>query len=132
MPSATTLKSIKAAKARLTKLLKATQYNVQDILEREASKIQEEAVALTPYKSGKLEASVRVSVSKSKTEPGLNISASARDPRSGYDYAAIQHERTDFEHPIKGQAHYLIEPFNRGTRRIKYAISKRLKEAAGK
>lgn len=128
--SATTTQSVKAAKARLTRILKTCQVDFNDILEREAPRIYAEAVARTPYRTGRLEASVKVSVSKSKTTPGLNISASAQDPQTGYNYAAIQHENENFSHDIKGTPHYLSEPFEKGTRRIKYAMNKRLKEAA--
>lgn len=86
------------------------------ILEEEAIKIQAEAKSETPFKTGKLEDSVRVKVSKDKRRPGLLISASARS--EGYNYAGIQHENTQFKHPIKGKAHYLKDPFDRGTDRI--------------
>jgi hypothetical protein len=126
--SATSLQSVQNAKKRLTKLLKTAQGDVQDILEKEAQKIYHEAVALTPYKTGKLEASVYVRVSKDKHNPGLLIGASAIDPNTGYNYAGIQHENEEFNHPIKGQHHYLTIPLNKGYRRIQTAIRKRMKQ----
>lgn len=61
--------------------------------------------------SGLLQDSIQVTVSKSPRYPGIVATATARDPRSGYDYALIQEVNEDYEHPNGGQAHYLEEPF---------------------
>lgn len=123
--SATNLDSVRGAKKRLTAFLKKQQTIPSEVLAREAPRIEAEAKVLTPLKEGKLERSVKCSVSKSTTKPGLNISASAKD--EGYDYAGIQHENTSFNHPIKGRDNYLKIPFDKGVRRIKYAIRKEMK-----
>lgn len=120
--SATVTKSVQDAKKQLQKLLRKLDTVPTKILEEEAQTLKAEIIAETPYETGKLEASVRVRVAKDKKRPGLNASASARS--KGYNYAGIQHERTDFKHPVKGKAHYISDPFNRAIKRI----DKRLRE----
>lgn len=123
--SATNLDSVRKAKNRLINFLKTEKEVPAQILEREAPRIEAEARLLTPLKKGKLENSVRCKVSKSQTRPGLTIRASARN--RGYNYAGIQHENTSYSHPIKGQAHYLKIPFDKGVQRIKYAMRKEVR-----
>lgn len=79
-------------------------------LEAAAEWIQEDAKAITPVRTGKLQESVSVRVSKSPKYPGIIASASAKSKR-GFDYALIQEEREDFSHEEPGQAHYLSQPF---------------------
>ena len=124
--TATTTKSVQNARKNLTKFLKAIDTVPLDVLEEEASRIYADEVAHTPYRSGKLEASVYCKVSRDKRRPGLVTGASAK-ASNGYNYAGIQHENTTFTHPVKGSAFYIRDPFNRGVRRIKYKISRRLK-----
>lgn len=123
--SATSLKSVQDAKKRLTKFLKTLDTVPTQILEQEAGKILTQARQETPYKTGKLEQSVYVRVSRDRRRPGLVIGASARS--KGFNYAGIQHENTSFHHPIKGKAHYLRDPFNRGIRRIKRRLKQEVK-----
>lgn len=125
MPSATSLKSIKDAKKKLTKFLKTQETVPQEELEKTAEKIYDEAVAQVPYKTGKLENSIYVRVNKSKSKPGLVAGASARE--HGYNYAAIQHENEDYIHPIKGKAHYIGDPFNKEVKLMQQRIRRRLR-----
>ena len=125
MPSATSLKSVKDAKKKLTKFLKTLETVPQEELEKTAEKIYDEAVAQVPYKTGKLENSIYVRVSKSKTKPGLVAEASARE--HGYNYAGIQHENEDYIHPIKGKAHYISDPFNKEVKLMQRRIRRRLR-----
>ena len=125
MPSATSLKSIKDAKKKLTKFLKTLETVPQEELEKTAEKIYDEAVAQVPYKTGKLENSIYVRVSKSKSKPGLNAGASAR--AHGYNYAGIQHENEDYIHPIKGKAHYISDPFNKEVKLMQRRIRRKLR-----
>lgn len=125
MPSATSLKSVKDAKKKLTKFLKTLETVPQEELEKTAEKIYDEAVAQVPYKTGKLENSIYVRVSKSKSKPGLNAGASARE--HGYNYAGIQHENEDYIHPIKGKAHYISDPFNKEVRLMQRRIRRKLR-----
>ena len=123
--SATSLSSVQNAKKRLTKFLKTLDTVPIVVLEQEARKIELQAKLETPRDTGKLESSVKARVSRDKRRPGINISASARD--QGYNYAGIQHENTHFKHQVKGKAHYLKDPFDRGVRRIKRRLRKEVK-----
>lgn len=123
--SATSLKSVQDARKRLTKFLNTLETVPSNILQEEADRILSEAKQETPYKTGKLEKSVYCRVSKSKNRPGLVLGASARS--EGYNYAGIQHENVNFQHPVKGKAHYLRDPFNRGVRRIKRRMKQEIK-----
>lgn len=124
--SATTSKSVQNARKNLTKFLKTIDTVPLDVLNEEASRIYVDEIAHTPYRSGKLENSVYCRVSKDKRSPGIVTGASARSP-GGYNYAGIQHENVTFIHPVKGTAHYIRDPFNRGVKRIKHKIARRLK-----
>lgn len=123
--SATSLKSVQDAKKRLTKFLKTLDTVPTQILEQEAGKILTQARQETPYKTGKLEQSVYVRVSRDRRRPGLVVGASAKS--KGFNYAGIQHENTEFQHPIKGKANYLKDPYNRGIRRIKRRLKQEVK-----
>ena len=125
MPSATSLKSIQDAKKRLTKFLKTLETVPTDELEHTAERIYSEAIAQTPYNTGKLESSVYVKVSRSKTKPDLVAGASARE--HGYNYAAIQHENENYKHPIKGKAHYISDPFKKEVDLMRQRIRRRLR-----
>lgn len=125
MPSTTSLKSIQDAKKRLTKFLKTLETVPTDELERTAERIYSEAIAQTPYSTGKLESSVYVHVSRSKTKPGLVAGASARE--HGYNYAMIQHENENYDHPIKGKAHYISDPFKKEVALMRRRIRRRLR-----
>ena len=124
--SATSQKSVQDAKKRLQSFLKDLDHIPTEILQQEAPRLYSEIIAETPYKTGKLERSVRVTVAKDKRRPGLNASASARSSH-GYNYAGIQHENTDFDHPVKGKAHFISDPFDRAVLRIKKAMRRRVR-----
>ena len=108
--SAASQASVQNARKNLTKFLKMLDTIPQQELERSAQVIKAEAIAKAPYKTGKLEKSIYVRVAKDTRRPSIVANASARSA-SGYNYAGIQHENTDYEHPIKGQAHFISEPF---------------------
>ena len=129
MPSATVTKSVQKAKKNLTKFLKELDTVPVQELEKSAQTIKAEAIAQTPYKTGKLERAVYVRVSRNKRQPGLVAGASAK--ASGYDYAGIQHEATHFNHPIKGKAHYISDPFNEEVRKLKRRLRRKLKVKNG-
>lgn len=79
-------------------------------LEMAAEWIQNDAQAITPFLTGKLQDSISVRVSRSNRYPGIIASASAKSP-GGFDYALIQEENEEFSHEDPGQAHYLSQPF---------------------
>ena len=124
--SATSLKSVQDARKNLTKFLKMLDTIPQEELEESAQVIKAEAILAAPYKTGKLERSIYVRVSKDKKRPGIVAGASAKSP-TGYNYAGIQHENENFDHPIKGQAHFISEPFNKEVENLKVRLKARLK-----
>lgn len=123
--SATSQQSVQKAIKDLTKFLKKVETVPLEELEQSAQTIKAEAIALTPYKTGKLERSVYTIVSKDKRRPGLRAGASAIS-ENGYNYAGIQHENEEFEHPIKGQAHFISEPFEREVAALQERIRRKL------
>lgn len=123
--SATSTQSVQEAKRQLQRFLRKLETVPTQILQDEAQQLKAEIIAETPYKTGKLEASVKVTVSRDKKRPGINASASAISLK-GYNYAGIQHEREDYEHPIKGKAHYISDPFDRAIKRIEKRLLKEL------
>lgn len=130
MPSATSRQSVQNARKNLTKFLKTLDTVPVEEIEKSAQKIKAEAIAQTPYETGKLEDSVYVRVSRDKKRPGLVAGARAKD--RGYDYSGIQHEETSYEHPIKGKAHYISAPFNKEVANLKRRLKRRLKVPNGR
>lgn len=124
--SATSQASVQNARKNLTKFLRTLDTVPTEELERSAQRIKERAIAMTPYKDGKLEKAVYVRVSRNKTKPGLVAGASARS-KNGYNYAGIQHENTSFNHPVKGEAHYISKPFNQEVANLKRRLKRRLR-----
>lgn len=124
--SATSTKSVQDAIKRLRQFQKEIEAVPLEEMQKSASIIYAEAISKTPYKTGKLERSVYVRVSKDKRRKGIVAGASARS-KKGENYAGIQHENTKFHHPIKGQAHFISEPFNKETRNLIRRIRRRLK-----
>ena len=125
--SATSQQSVQDAKKRLQKFIKSLDTVPTQILNEEAPILLSEIIAEVPYKTGKLESSVRVSVVRDKRRPGLNASASALS-KSGYNYAGIQHENDEFRHTKPGaKAHFISDPLNRCIDRIQEKMRRRLK-----
>lgn len=124
--SATSQASVKEAVQNLRSFLKLVETVPQEELQRSAQTIYQEAVALAPYETGKLERSIYVRVSRDKRRGGIVAGASARSEK-GYNYAGIQHENEAFHHPVKGQAHFISEPFNRETIKLVQRMRGRLK-----
>lgn len=123
--SATSTKSVQGARQRLTKFLKTLDTVPTEELEKTAQRIKPKAIAKAPYKTGKLEKSIYVRVSRDKRRPGIVAGASAHSPK-GYNYAGIQHENTSYHH-TKGQAHFISEPFKEEVANLKKRLRRRLK-----
>ena len=124
--SATKTSSVQDAIKNLTRFVKKLETVPTAELMKSAETMKAEMVAQAPYSTGKLERSIRVRVSKSKTRPGIRASASAHSP-DGYNYAGIQHENEAFQHPVKGKAHYISDPFNSEVEKLKVRLRKELK-----
>ena len=124
--SATSQQSVQNAIKDLTRFIKKLDTVPTKELSESATIMKAEMIAQAPYKTGKLERAVYVKVSKSRYRPGLRAGASARS-KSGYNYAGIQHENVDFEHPIKGEAFYIRGPFIAETAKLKKRLREELK-----
>lgn len=124
--SATSRQSVQAAKKNLQKFLRKLDTIPTEILREERETLYAEIIAEVPYETGALERSVKVTVARDKKRPGLNASASARSKR-GYNYAGIQHEEESYHHSKEGaKDHYISDPFERATERIKEKMRDRL------
>lgn len=124
--SATSRASVQNAKKKLQQFLRKLDTIPTEVLQEEAVALYQEVIAEVPYDTGALERSVKVRVAKDKRRPGLLASASARSKR-GYNYAGIQHEQV-FHHSKAGaKDHFISDPFERATDRIKEKMRDRLK-----
>ena len=121
------IKSIDRAIRNLNKFLNSLESVPSAELYRTASQIKAKAIAQTPYRTGALERSVYVDVVKDSTQQTIIAGASANSER-GYDYAGIQHENTAFNHPVKGKAHYISDPFKQEVYNMKRRIRRRLRK----
>ena len=121
------IKSIDRAIRNLNKFLNSLESVPSEELDRTASQIKAKAIAQTPYRTGVLERSVYVDVVKDSTQQTIIAGASAKSER-GYDYAGIQHENTTYNHPVKGKAHYISDPFKQEVYNMKRRIRRRLKK----
>ena len=124
--SATSQQSVQSAIKDLTRFIKKLDTVPIEELKDSAVTMKAEMVAQAPYKTGRLERSIYVEVSKDKNRPGLRAGASARSPQ-GYNYAGIQHENENFEHPVKGKAFFIRDPFVAETANLKERLKERLK-----
>lgn len=125
--SATSQQSVQDAKKRMQKFLKSLDTIPTEILKEEEPILRSEIIAEIPYKTGKLESSVRVFVAKDKRRPCINASASAISKR-GYNYAGIQHENEELKHSKSGaKDHFISDPLDRCIERIKQKMLRRLK-----
>lgn len=129
MPSTAQLKSFINAQKRLKSYLKTLNTVPMQELKRTAEQMYPKIVAQTPYKTGKLEQSVRVTASGTPQHPVLTAVASAKS--GNYDYASIQHEETSYNHPIKGKAHYIRDPWNQEVRNMRRRINRKLRRKHG-
>lgn len=121
------IKSVDRAIRNLNKFLNSLESVPSAELDRTASQIKVKAIAQTPYRTGALERSVYVDVVKDSTQQTIIAGASAKSER-GYDYAGIQHENTTFNHPVKGKAHYISDPFKQEVYSMKRRIRRRLRK----
>lgn len=88
-------------KADYKTIWKEHQQDLQDMADR----IVDDAKAVVPLDTGKLQSSIQARVSKSNRYPGLIVQASAK--KKGFDYALIQEETEWFSHLPGRTAHYL-------------------------
>lgn len=101
---------LKQIKEDLRNMLKTHHTMALQALEETADYIYQEAFAKVPVKTGELQDSIWVDISRSPRYPGIIATAEAHNSKTGYDYAFIQEVNEDYHHDV-GQAHYLEEPF---------------------
>lgn len=116
---------IKQLRDELGRFAKRVEDVPGEVLLEEAARIKEEAIMQVPVKTGTLQSSIDVSVTGFKLRKTLTATASAVS--RGYDYAEIQHENLDFNHPNGGKAKYIEDPFNAGVQRIVSRLESELK-----
>lgn len=97
---------------RFAKMLDSQPYQI--VLE-EAARAQEEAKLETPIETGKLQQSVKFTISGARN---VSVTATASAEDHNYDYAKIQHDTVWYNHPRGGKAFYLRDPFMRMLNRI--------------
>ena len=80
---------------------------------------------LVPYETGRLRASVMRpnGMLIEKDFMSMEIEYSARNPRTGFDYALIQHENFSYRHNV-GQALYLTDGMELSTNDVYQLIEK--------
>lgn len=127
MAGINTSDGIKEAKANLQRFLRHVEGVTTQEMESLRIKVETQAKIEAPFKTGKLEESITVRVSRSKSKRGLNVRALARNPKTGYNYALIQHENMAYKH-TKGKSHFIEDPFNREVKKFQDRVRRRLKK----
>lgn len=78
--------------------------------------VRNETIPLTPTEQGYLETSFDIFVEGNQAR--FRMSGEDNPKANGYDYAKIQHETESFNHPLRGEAHYLEKGLNEATPEI--------------
>ena len=107
---------------------KEVKKEVINTLEDIALDLADKALNLAPVDTGRLRKSADPEVIISNNKARANVTFSAKDPETGYDYALIQHEDLTFKHPNGGQAKYLEQPLKRNAGRYKQELEKAVKK----
>ena len=102
---------LKEIKEDLRGVLRDHHTQAKEELSITRDEIEAGATSLVPIASGLLQSSIQVTVSKSSRYPGIIATASAKNFRTGYDYAFIQEVNEAYKHDDGRQAHYLEQPF---------------------
>ena len=96
---------VKTLQVNLKRLAKEYDKEFWLALQREAYGLLKDTIPLIPVDTGKLQSTARV-----KVEPN-EISVIVGGIGKTKDYAIVQHEHLEFNHPKSGQAKYLEQPF---------------------
>lgn len=120
------LESVRRAIKRLENFSDSIGRVPKEEMEKTARAIRAKGVAQAPYKSGKLERSVYARVvERNKNNISIHAGANAHSP-TGYNYADVQHEHPEFNHPIKGKAYYIRDPFVEETNNLKKRMRRKM------
>lgn len=115
-----TMKGLKNIEKRLGNIKGKTEIGIQNGL----NMILEQSKPYVPVDTGRLRDSGEVT----KIPNGYQLKYEARNPKTGYNYAPIQHENLEFNHTV-GQAKYLEAPLRKNMKLLKQMI---VKEVMGK
>lgn len=88
-------------------------------IEKAMGIIYQSSQPLVPVDTGRLKRSGKIT----QIKDGYQLKYKALNPKSGYDYAPIQHENLKFKHRV-GQAKYLEQAVVKNMSKIKEVISK--------
>lgn len=94
---------------------------VQEELKSLGLRIQTRARALSPVQTGRLSRGIQTRVLRNT----LYVYAHAYNPRTGYDYAYIQHNNPDYHHPV-GEYRFLTKAVNLERKNYIYRVQRRL------
>ncbi len=109
---------LQEVKEDLRRMLKENHTLQIRLLERASDYIYSEAVDLVPVRTGRLQDSIEVTVSKSPRYPGIIATATALNPETMFDYAYEQETNESYKHRNGGQAHFLEQPFRKYVKKI--------------
>ena len=82
------------------------------VLEEVAMDVQNRATMMAPVEFGHLRESASTEISEAPGSIVATVGFNATTKDGKYSYALIQHERTDFHHPLGGEAKYLEKAMN--------------------
>lgn len=108
------VKGLQNLEAQINEIPQRTMKGVQLAIEH----IYTASQPLVPVDTGRLKRSGKIT----KLEDGYRLQYRAENPKTGYNYAPIQHENMNFKHKV-GQAKYLESPIIRDMEQIKKIIS---------
>ena len=118
------LESVTSAKKQLNRFIRRVGTAQDEELDHLVATVYPEMVAKAPYREGTLESGIYCRRSNSRRNRGVVAGAVAM--HKGYNYAPIQHENEDFKHPIKGEAHFISEPLQKGVDTFIQRVQRRL------
>ena len=121
------LEDVKREKQRLNQFIRESKTIQEQELDNLVASALPEMLAKTPYKSGKLESGVYCRRSNSARNRGVVAGAVAMHKR--YNYAMIQHENEYYNHPIKGEAHFISEPLRKAVDAFIIRVRERMRQA---
>lgn len=112
------INDLKRTKEQIKKNVASDSYEILDIVDKHTR-------PLVPLQTGRLRQSVMRpnGMLVEKDFMSMEIEYSARNPRTGFDYALIQHENFEYRHPV-GQALYLTDGMELATNDVIKLIEK--------
>lgn len=108
------VKGLQSLEVKLNQLPQRTMTGVKKAIDMIYSTSQ----PLVPVDTGRLKRSGKIT----KLKDGYRLHYRAENPKTGYNYAPIQHENMHFKHKV-GQAKYLEKPVEMNMDKIKKIIA---------